>query len=52
MLRKRVAIKKSLRENAEIVIPASLQLVNVIGDIVGVLPLKGGTGEMEPVQPS
>ncbi|MBT4647393.1 SPFH/Band 7/PHB domain protein, partial [archaeon] len=30
----------SLRHNAKIVVPAKTELVNVIGDLAGVLPVK------------
>lgn len=40
VLRKLEAMEKSLSENAKIVIPTGSELVNVIGDLAGVLPLK------------
>lgn len=40
LLRKLEAVEKSLINNAKIVVPANTQLVNVIGDLAGVLPLK------------
>lgn len=39
MLRKLEAMEKSLSENAKIVIPTGSELVNVIGDLAGILPL-------------
>jgi regulator of protease activity HflC (stomatin/prohibitin superfamily) len=39
LLRKLEAVEKSLRENAKIVIPAGAELINVIGDMAGVVPL-------------
>jgi regulator of protease activity HflC (stomatin/prohibitin superfamily) len=39
LLRKLEAVEKSLRENTKIVIPAGTELINVIGDMAGVLPL-------------
>ena len=39
LLRKLEAVEKSLSENAKIVIPSESELVNVIGDLAGVLPL-------------
>ncbi len=40
LLRKLEAMEKSLRQNAKIVIPTGTELVNVIGEMAGVLPLK------------
>jgi len=40
LLRKLEAVEKSLRDNAKIVIPTGSELVNVIGEMAGVLPLK------------
>lgn len=39
LLRKLEAVEKSLSENAKIVIPTGSELVNVIGDMAGILPL-------------
>ena len=40
VLRKLEAVEKSLANNAKIVIPANTELVNVIGEMAGILPLK------------
>jgi len=40
VLRKLEAVEKSLENNAKIVIPANTELVNVIGEMAGILPLK------------
>jgi len=40
LLRKLQTVEASLKQNAKIVIPANTELVNVIGDLSGVLPLK------------
>ncbi|MFC1739553.1 hypothetical protein ACFL1G_10990 [Planctomycetota bacterium] len=40
LLRKPEAVEKSLSENAKIVIPSESELVNVISDLAGVLPLR------------
>lgn len=40
ILRKLEAVEHSLKNNAKIVVPSSTQLVNVIGEMAGVLPLK------------
>ncbi|HEX9916418.1 MAG TPA: SPFH domain-containing protein [candidate division Zixibacteria bacterium] len=41
ILRKLQAVENSLKDNAKIVIPAGTELVNVIGEMAGVLPLRG-----------
>jgi regulator of protease activity HflC (stomatin/prohibitin superfamily) len=40
LLRKLEAVEKALKENAKIVIPSDAELVNVIGELAGVLPLR------------
>ena len=40
LLRKLQTVEVSLKQNAKIVVPANTELVNVIGDLSGVLPLK------------
>jgi len=40
LLRKLEAVEKSLQNNAKIVVPSNTQLVNVIGEMAGVLPVK------------
>lgn len=40
VLRKLEAMEKALENNAKIVVPANTELVNVIGEMAGVLPLK------------
>src|SRR4030043_1705590 len=40
ILRKLEAVEHSLKNNAKIVVPSNTQLVNVIGEMAGVLPLK------------
>lgn len=39
ILRKLEAVEKSLEKNAKVVVPSNTELVNVIGDLAGVLPL-------------
>jgi regulator of protease activity HflC (stomatin/prohibitin superfamily) len=39
VLRKLEAVEKSLQNNAKIVVPANTQLINVIGEMAGVLPV-------------
>lgn len=40
ILRKLQAVENALEDNAKIVVPANTELVNVIGEMAGVLPLK------------
>jgi len=40
LLRKLEAVERSLTDNAKIVIPTGSELVNVIGEMAGVLPLR------------
>jgi regulator of protease activity HflC (stomatin/prohibitin superfamily) len=42
VLRKLEAVEKSLKDNAKIVVPANTELVNVIGEMAGILPMKRG----------
>jgi len=45
ILRRLEAVEKAFQSNAKIVVPADTQLVNVVGDMAGVLPLAGaGSG--------
>jgi regulator of protease activity HflC (stomatin/prohibitin superfamily) len=44
MLRKLETVQASLKDNAKIVVPANQELINVIGDLAGVLPLRRGEG--------
>lgn len=41
LLRKLEAVENALKDNAKIVVPENNELVNVIGEMAGVLPLKG-----------
>ncbi len=40
ILRKLEAVEKSLQHNAKVIIPDNTELVNVIGELAGVVPLK------------
>ncbi len=40
LLRKLEAVETSLKANAKVIVPAESELVNVIGELAGVLPLK------------
>ncbi len=48
LLRKLEALEKALSENAKIVIPTGTELVNVIGEMAGILPLTRQSREAEP----
>ena len=48
LLRKLEALEKSLSQNAKIVIPSGAELVNVIGEMAGVLPLPKRSEESGP----
>jgi hypothetical protein len=39
MLRKLEAMEKALSQNAKIVVPSDTELINVIGELAGVLPV-------------
>jgi len=43
LLKKLEMVQGALKDNAKIVVPANTELVNVIGDLAGVLPLRKGT---------
>lgn len=40
LLRRLEAVETSLKNNAKVIVPAESQLVNVVGDLAGVLPIK------------
>jgi regulator of protease activity HflC (stomatin/prohibitin superfamily) len=42
VLRKLEAVEKSISNNAKIVVPSNTELVNVIGELAGVVPVKVG----------
>jgi len=42
LLRKLETVQAALKDNAKIVVPANQELINVIGDLAGVLPLRKG----------
>jgi regulator of protease activity HflC (stomatin/prohibitin superfamily) len=42
LLRRLIAVETSLAANAKIVVPMNTELVNIIGDLAGVLPLSRG----------
>jgi regulator of protease activity HflC (stomatin/prohibitin superfamily) len=45
LLKKLEMVQASLKDNAKIVVPANTELINVIGDMAGVLPLRMGQHE-------
>jgi len=47
LLRKLETVETSLKNNAKIVVPADAELVNVIGELAGVLPLTAKSHETE-----
>ncbi len=49
LLRKLETVEKSLARNAKIVIPAGSELVNVIGELAGVMPLPDRRSQKESV---
>jgi hypothetical protein len=40
MLRKLETVEKALSENTKVVIPTQTELVNVIGELAGVVPIR------------
>jgi regulator of protease activity HflC (stomatin/prohibitin superfamily) len=42
LLKKLEMVQASLKDNAKIVVPANTELINVIGDMAGILPLRKG----------
>jgi regulator of protease activity HflC (stomatin/prohibitin superfamily) len=48
LLRRLIAVEKALSSNAKIVVPANAELVNVIGDLAGVVPLGRGVAPGAP----
>ena len=45
LLKKLETVQSSLENNTKVVVPTDTGLVNVIGDLAGVLPLKGTKGK-------
>jgi len=45
ILRKLEMVEKALKDNAKIIVPSDSELVNVIGELAGVLPLRKKTNE-------
>jgi len=52
LLRQLQTVEAALEENTKIVVPANTQLINVIGDLAGVLPIKiDGKSQPQPPPP-
>lgn len=49
LLRKLEAVETALKENAKVIVPAEAELVNVIGELAGVIPLKKEAGTPKAV---
>ncbi len=45
VLRKLEAVERALSNNAKVVVPSNAELVNVIGELAGVVPLKKDSGQ-------
>lgn len=48
ILKKLETVENSLRNNAKVIVPADTELVNVIGELGGVVPIGSRGGEKEP----
>src|SRR5664280_2489417 len=48
LLRKLITVEKALSQNTKIVVPANTELVNIIGDMAGILPLSRGVATERP----
>jgi len=51
LLRKLITVEKSLAANTKIVVPANAELVNIIGDLAGVLPFARSASLDKPQKP-
>ncbi len=49
VLRKIQAMETSLKDNAKIVVPAGADLVNVLGEMAGIIPIKEKTVKQRPI---
>jgi len=52
LLRKLITVEKALSANSKIVVPANTELVNIIGDMAGILPLGRGVSTENPQRAS
>jgi regulator of protease activity HflC (stomatin/prohibitin superfamily) len=48
LLRKLITVEKALSVNTKIVVPANTELVNIIGDMAGILPIKQSAPTSRP----
>jgi regulator of protease activity HflC (stomatin/prohibitin superfamily) len=48
ILKRLETVQNALEENTKIIVPANQDLVNVIGDMAGIIPLKRGSAEPMP----
>lgn len=51
LLRRLITVERALSANAKIVVPSNSELVNIIGDMAGVLPLPRRNGEPRKSRP-
>ena len=45
LLRRLIAVETALSANAKIVVPSNTELINIIGDMAGILPVGRNSGE-------
>jgi hypothetical protein len=50
LLRRLITVEKALSLNTKIVVPANTELVNIIGDMAGILPLGRSTPPERPLR--
>ena len=50
LLRKIQALETSLKDNAKIIVPAGSDLVNVLGEMAGIVPIKKNVEPPKPIQ--
>jgi regulator of protease activity HflC (stomatin/prohibitin superfamily) len=51
LLRRLITVERSLSTNTKIVVPSNVELVNIIGDMAGVLPLPRTNGDTRAPRP-
>jgi hypothetical protein len=51
LLRRLIAVERALSANTKVVVPANGELVNIVGDLAGVLPWSKGGGSKIPLEP-
>lgn len=45
LLKRLETVQNALKDNAKVVVPSNTELVNVIGDLAGLVPLKNNSGQ-------